>query len=80
LSGGRIAANTAMTIAITTELLIANNGLGARIWLAWETLRTENLYATLIVIAVIGLSINWLLARLARRLMPWSPIASAVEK
>lgn len=80
LSGARIAANTAMTIAITTELLTSRNGLGARIWMAWETLRTENLYATLIVIALVGLTINWLLVRLARWLMPWSPLASAVEK
>lgn len=73
LSGLRIAANTAMTLAITTELLTSRNGLGARIWMAWETLRTENLYATLIVIAAVGLSINLLLALLAQRLMPWAP-------
>lgn len=80
LSGTRIAANTAMTIAITVELLTSQNGLGARIWMAWETLRTENLFATLIVIATIGLAINWLLTRLARRLMPWSPLTGALEK
>ena len=80
LSGARIAANTAMTIAITTELLTSSNGLGARIWMAWETLRTENLYATLIVIALIGLTLNWILSLLARRLMPWSPLATTIEK
>ncbi len=80
LSGGRIAVNTAMTTAITTELLLSRNGLGARIWMAWETLRTENLYAVLIVIAVIGLAMNWLLAVLARRVMPWSPVASMLGK
>ena len=79
LSGGRIAVNTAMTIAITAELLMSRNGLGARIWMAWETLRTENLYATLIVIAAIGLLINWLTVRLERRLMPWSPVTMTLE-
>ena len=79
LSGGRIAVNTAMTIAITAELLMSRNGLGARIWMAWETLRTENLYATLIVIAAIGLLINWLTVRLERRLMPWSSVTMTLE-
>jgi NitT/TauT family transport system permease protein len=73
LSGTRIAANTAMTIAITTELLTSRDGLGARIWMAWETMRTENLYATLVIIIGVGLSINLILSILARRLMPWSP-------
>ena len=73
-------AETAMTIAITTELLTSRNGLGARIWMAWETLRTENLYATLIVISVTGLLINLLLVWLERRLMPWSPVTSSLER
>lgn len=80
LSGARIAINTAMTISITTELLTARNGLGARIWMAWETLRTENLYATLIVIAAVGLSINWLSTQIVRRMMPWSPVTNEVAR
>jgi NitT/TauT family transport system permease protein len=80
LTGVRIAVNSAMTIAITTELLTARNGLGARIWMAWETLRTENLYAVLIVIALTGLVINWLLTLLTRRLMPWSPDLGVSEE
>lgn len=66
LSGGRIAVNAAMTIAITAELLTARNGLRTRIWMAWETLRTEQLYAVLIVIVVIGLLFNWLVTLLFR--------------
>lgn len=80
LSGARIAANTAMTIAITTELLTSRNGLGARIWMAWETMRTENLYATLIIIVIVGLAINLILSISARKLMPWSPEYASIEK
>jgi len=29
-------------------------GLGTVIWLAWQTLRTEEMYATLVVIALLG--------------------------
>ena len=80
LSGVRIAVNTALTISITTEILMGNHGLGARIWMAWETLRTENLYAILIVIAAVGLAGNWLLRHLTLWLMPWSPGTPAIEK
>jgi len=80
LTGGRIAVNTAMTIAITTELLTSRDGLGARIWMAAETMRTENLYAVLFVIAVIGLAINWLLLSLTRRLMPWDVTLPVTEQ
>lgn len=74
-SGARIALNTSLTLAITAELLTSQNGLGARIWLAWQILRTENLYATLLVVALLGLLSNALLTTLARRLMPWAPTA-----
>ena len=40
-------------------------------WLAWETLRTEELYATLIVIAAIGILINWVIKRFTKTLVPW---------
>jgi ABC-type nitrate/sulfonate/bicarbonate transport system permease component len=41
------------------------------IWLAWETLRTEQLYAGLTVIAVLGITFNLTLQFLAKRLVPW---------
>ena len=71
LAGLRLALNAALVVTVAVEQLTARKGLGANIWLAWETLRTEELYATLFVIAVIGLSANWFLSILARRLVPW---------
>ncbi|MCB0117273.1 MAG: hypothetical protein KDD84_24405 [Caldilineaceae bacterium] len=56
--------------------LSAQEGLGSVIWLAWQTLRTEQLYATLVVIGMLGLLSNSLLAGLARRLTPWQETAS----
>lgn len=73
LSGLRISLNAAFSVTITTELLISRQGLGARIWMAWETMRTENLYAALLMIAAVGILSNWLLALVTRRLTPWAP-------
>jgi NitT/TauT family transport system permease protein len=71
LAGLRLALNAALVVTVAVEQLTARQGLGANIWLAWETLRTEELYATLLVIAVIGLSANWIMSLLTKKLVPW---------
>jgi ABC-type nitrate/sulfonate/bicarbonate transport system permease component len=71
LTGIRLAINMAMVIAIAVELLAAKEGLGVIIWFSWQTLRIEDLYASLIVIAVLGISINLLLQHITHKLAPW---------
>jgi ABC-type nitrate/sulfonate/bicarbonate transport system permease component len=71
LTGARLAINMAMVIAIAVELLAAKEGLGVIIWFSWQTLRIEDLYATLLVISLLGIGINLLLQFLSRRLTPW---------
>jgi ABC-type nitrate/sulfonate/bicarbonate transport system permease component len=50
---------------------MGENGLGAMLWYAWETLRVEELYATIVVIAVLGIGFRVSLQYLARRWTPW---------
>jgi ABC-type nitrate/sulfonate/bicarbonate transport system permease component len=71
LTGARLALNVAMLLTIAVELVAAQKGLGEMIWFAWETLRTEELYASLVVIAVLGISFNLLLQHVTSRLVPW---------
>ena len=71
LTGARISLNIALLITISVELVAAQKGLGAVIWLAWQTLRTEELYASLIVISALGIGFNLFLQRLKLRLVPW---------
>jgi NitT/TauT family transport system permease protein len=71
LAGAKLAVNVALLITVTVEMVTARQGLGATIWLAWQTLRTENLYAALIVIASLGLLTNWILDQLTARWIPW---------
>jgi ABC-type nitrate/sulfonate/bicarbonate transport system permease component len=61
----------AMVIAIAVELLAAKEGLGVIIWFSWQTLRIEELYASLVVIALLGIGINLFLQYLSKRLTPW---------
>lgn len=71
MTGTRLALNMAFLIAIATELVIAKKGLGAMIWFAWQTLRTEELYVSLAVISVLGISLNFFLQKLTEHLIPW---------
>lgn len=71
LTGVRLALNAALVVTIAVELLSAYTGLGALIWLAWETLRTEELYVALFTTALIGIGFNWLLQVCERKLIYW---------
>ena len=71
LTGLRLAFNIALVIAIAVELLAAKEGLGVMIWFSWQTLRIEELYASLITTALLGISANFAIQRLSMRLAPW---------
>ena len=72
LAGIRIAFAVALVVTIALELLTAGEGLGVIIWFAWQTLRTADLYSTLLVIAAIGILANFLLTRVEKILVPWA--------
>ena len=71
LTGARLALNTALLVTIAVELVAAREGLGEMIWFSWQTMRTEELYAALFVIAALGILLNVSLQWLTRRLVPW---------
>lgn len=72
LAGIRIAFAVALVVTIAVELLSAGEGLGVIIWFSWQTLRTADLYSTLLVIALIGIFANFLLMRIGKILVPWA--------
>jgi NitT/TauT family transport system permease protein len=73
MAGARLALNIALLVTIAVELIAAREGLGSMIWFAWETLRTEDLYASLTVVAVLGIGFNHALRGVATILVPWKP-------
>lgn len=72
LSGLRIAVNLALLITISVEIAGATKGLGALIWISWEVMRIEVLYASLLVIMALGISANMLVRLISDALAPWS--------
>lgn len=70
-AGLRLALGMALILVVTAEFVAARTGVGAMIWQAWETLRTEKLYAGVVTWAIIGLVSTDLLRRLERRVVRW---------
>jgi len=79
LAGVRLALNMALVIAVAVELLSARAGLGVLIWFSWQTLRIEDMYASLVVIGALGGGSNLLLQALTHRLTPWAAEPESYE-
>ena len=61
LTGLQLAINTALIVALSIEMLGSNNGLGSILWSGWQTMRLEDIYVALFVIALVGILVNSLI-------------------
>ena len=71
LVGARLAMTRALGATIGLELITAETGLGSMLFFAWETFRTEEIYATILVIAAFGYTFRAVVNSLSARLVPW---------
>lgn len=71
MAGIRLGLNSAFLITVAVELIATQEGMGALIWLAWQTFRIERLYVGLFTIALLGLGFNLALDLLTAAIMPW---------
>lgn len=71
-TGLRLALGTSLLIIVAAEFVAAKQGIGYLIWLSWSTLSVGEMYAGLVVIAILGLLFTTGLERLGKRLMPWA--------
>lgn len=77
LTGMRIGLGLTLVLVIAVELTAAQEGLGAFLWTAGQTLSAKNLFSAFIVIGVIGLALTYGLERIENWLMPWRERSSA---
>ena len=66
-----------MHVLVAVEIVSAGRGLGALLWLSWQVLKVEDMYAAFVVIAVLGAVLSYGLALLRARLMPWAQDVAA---
>lgn len=76
LTGLRVSANVAFLSTIGVEMVAAKSGLGSMLWLSWQLFRIDMLYATLVMIAIIGIVLTALIRWLGERTAPWLTTSS----
>ena len=62
----------ALRLAIIIEAMFALRGMGHMLWISGEWLRMEVYYAYILVVAVFGILMVWLLKKAVRTLTPWA--------
>jgi len=71
LSGVRISANLGLLVTTAIEFTVATKGIGAIIWLSWQTMRIEDLYVGVVTLSLLGITMNMFFQWLLRRAAPW---------
>jgi NitT/TauT family transport system permease protein len=72
LTGLRLSSNVAFHSTIGVEMVGSRSGIGAMLWLSWQTFRIDQVYAILVVIAIIGIGLAALIRWLTYRSAPWA--------
>jgi NitT/TauT family transport system permease protein len=72
-TGLRLGLGFSLIVVVAVEIVSASRGLGALLWLSWQVLKVEDMYATFFVIALLGALLSYGLAALRARLLPWVP-------
>jgi ABC-type nitrate/sulfonate/bicarbonate transport system permease component len=76
-TGLRLGLGFALIVVVAVEIVSAGRGLGALLWLSWQVLKVEDMYAAFVVIAGLGAVLSYGLAVLRARLMPWAEDVAA---
>jgi NitT/TauT family transport system permease protein len=71
VTGMRISATTSILILIAAEMLGASKGLGYRLNFYQANFKFTEMYAYLVVMSVIGVTLNFALERIEKRSFRW---------
>jgi ABC-type nitrate/sulfonate/bicarbonate transport system permease component len=79
-AGLRVSLSIAVILMVISELYAATDGIGFRLVQAQRGFRTVDVWATVVVLGLIGYALNGLLAVLERRLLRWHPGRTETER
>ncbi|NWJ46865.1 MAG: ABC transporter permease [Chloroflexi bacterium] len=70
-AGLKLAMGIALIVLVSAEFVGARSGLGYLVWSSWSVLLVEDMYAGLLIIAVLGLLSTYALNYIERVVIPW---------
>ncbi|WP_340536917.1 ABC transporter permease [Nocardioides sp. GXZ039] len=77
VTGLRLGAVVGLLVTLSSEVIAGSPGLGKQVMLAQISGDTPVMYATIIVVGLLGLGVNTGLARAERSLLSWHPAQQA---
>lgn len=72
-TGIRIALGNAVLIAVATEFVNGDQGIGYRIWHSWSLFQAGHMYVGIVAVAVMGFLLTYFVKFLSHKLVPWAP-------
>lgn len=67
LTGVRLSISTAWLVIVAAEMLTGGTGIGFWLWDEWNNLMVEHIIIAIFIIGIVGLSLELMLLRIARR-------------
>ncbi len=72
-TGIRIALANAVLIAVATEFVNGDEGIGYRIWHSWSLFQASHMYVGIVAVALLGFLLTYFVKFLSQKLVPWAP-------
>ncbi|MFF2606777.1 ABC transporter permease [Arthrobacter koreensis] len=72
-TGIRLALANAVLIAVATEFVNGDTGIGYRIWHSWSLFQASQMYVGIVVVAFMGFLLTYFVKWLSSKLVPWAP-------
>ena len=73
-AGFRVALPVAMIVVVITEMISSADGLGYLVIYALSSLKTDRMLAVVVVISLVGLTLDWILVHLRDWLVYWEKL------
>jgi ABC-type nitrate/sulfonate/bicarbonate transport system permease component len=79
LAGMRVSLSLALIVAVVTEMIAGNQGIGHYLVLMQYAVRPQEMYAAIIALAISGYLLNRIFLGFETRLIHWYSLAAARE-
>jgi ABC-type nitrate/sulfonate/bicarbonate transport system permease component len=73
LAGMRIAVGLGLILAVLSEMMAGNDGLGFLIVDMQRAFRVRQMYAWLVILAIVGFALNEIMVKIERTTLKWRP-------
>lgn len=70
-TGLRVAVGLGVLSIIGMEFVVANEGIGRRLWTSWNLFQPGDMFVALVIASLMGVTLNGIIGVLQRIAMPW---------